>query len=463
MSLSSHFASSLKTAHRAGTRALLILSLLGTVPIWAQTDSSQAPSADAIKQLMDRLAAAEARIKQLENHSPTATPASAETPTQPAAQPEATPTAPATAAPATPPPAPEPEPAPAPAEEENHDHMMALPNGPVLHIRGFFDFDFDDGQVAQQLQYPLGQPAKTSFRAGEFDFFVTSQLAEKLSFVSEVVFSTSTNNAFGLDLERFQLTYKPSRYFEVSGGRFHTAIGYYNTAFHHGNWFSTATGRPFMYYFEDSGGPLPVHEVGVTTTGYVPSGKLNLHWIAELGNGSAEVGTNNYGDGVENFSSDRNRKDVNIAAYIRPEWLDGLQIGGSFLTGNLIPANGLPAVNQTVSSAYAVLIDPKWEFMNEFVVMHHQITNGGRSFNSPMGYTQLAYHINKFRPYFRFQEVLIPVSDPVTFFRGRYEGPSFGLRWDAFKYAAIKAQYNRVFLQNQPAQNGFELQTAFTF
>ena len=56
-----------------------------------------------------------------------------------------------------------------------------------------------------------------------------------------------------------------------------------------------------MYYFEDAGGVLPVHEVGVTTTGYVPSGKWNLHWTAEVGNGSATFGSDSFGDGVENL------------------------------------------------------------------------------------------------------------------------------------------------------------------
>ena len=95
-----------------------------------------------------------------------------------------------------------------------------------------------------------------------------------------------TTNEFSIDIERYQLTYRVNDYFSVSGGRFHTAIGYYNTAYHHGNWFSTAEGRPIMYLFEDSGGVLPVHTVGVTMTGLVPqTGNLGLHWIAEIGNG----------------------------------------------------------------------------------------------------------------------------------------------------------------------------------
>jgi len=439
---------------------VLSLFLIVTLTVNAQTSSDPAPTNETIKQLMDRLSAAEAKIKQLEaaqagNQAANPTPA----PATPAATTPA-----AAAAPQEPAPAPVPEPAPAEAPtDQSMDHMMTVPGGPVLHFRGFFDIDFDKGLAAENLSYPGGTTPNSTFRTGEFDLFMTSQLSDKLSFLSELVFSTDQTNAFGVDLERFQLTYRPSKYFEISAGRFHTAIGYYNTAFHHGTWFSTATGRPFMFYFEDSGGPLPVHEVGVTTTGYVPSGKLNLHWIAEIGNGSAEVGSPLYGDGVENFASDRNRKDLNFAAYIKPEWLSGLQVGGSFLTGDLIPSSGIvPKVNQTVSSIYVVYINGNWESLNEAVLLHHKIPDG-RSYNSPLSYTQLAYRFGKYRPYFRFQENNIPNNDPVTSFTGRYEGPSFGVRMDFFDYAALKFQYNRIYLRDAPTQNGFEAQLAFTF
>ncbi len=439
---------------------LFSLYLIGAATARAQSAGEQQPSNETIKQLLDRLAAAEARIKQLESQ------AGKQTGNPPAAEPQSGQTAPVpAAAPVTqqPEPVPEPAPAPAAAEEESHDHMMTVPGGPVLHFRGFFDFDFDKGIAAQNLQYPVGATSNATFRAGEFDLFITSQLADKLSFLTELVFSSDQTNAFGVDLERFQLTYRPTKYFEISAGRFHTAIGYYNTAFHHGTWFSTATGRPFMYYFEDSGGVLPVHEVGITTTGYVPSGKLNLHWIAEVGNGSSEFGSPNYGDGVENFASDRNRKDVNLAAYIKPEWVDGLQMGGSFLTGDLLPYGGIvPKVNQTVSSIYAVYINSKWEFLNEAVLLHHKIPNG-RSYNSPLSYSQIAYHIGKYRPYFRFQENNVPNNDPASPFVGRYEGPSAGIRMDFFDYAALKLQYNRIYLRDAATQNGFEAQIAFTF
>jgi hypothetical protein len=449
-------------------------------PARAQTNSTSANgvTAQQVQTFLDRLAAQEARIQELElkvqRLTGTATPAvsgaseraAVPIPPAPAAAPQTAATRssanpasalPQEAAPPTPPDS-------APAPEESMDHIMAIPHGPALHIRGFFDFDFDKGLAAQNLQYPVGSTPNATFRAGEFDLFMTSQLSDKLNFLAELVFGVDQTNAFYADVERFELTYRPSKYFEISAGRFHTDIGYYNTAFHHGTWFSTATGRPFMYYWEDSGGVLPVHEVGVTSTGFVPgSGKFNLHWTAEIGNGSAEFGSSDYGDGVESFASDRNRKDLNFAVYSKPEWLSGLQFGGSFLTGDLIPASGIvPKVNQTISSVYAVFINSQWEFMNEAVLLRHQIPNG-RSYNSPLSYTQLAYRIGKYHPYFRFQENNIPNNDPVAQFTGRYEGPSVGLRLDYFTYAALKLQYNRIYLRDAAAQNGVELQMAFTF
>lgn len=433
--------------------AAILLSMASLARAQAPLANAQAPDDhQLILQLAQEVKELKAEVSRLKG----------ETPVMPPPQPALAAMAPVAPAP---PPAPVQSAAPQPAPDmDSHDHMMAIPDGPQLRFRGFFDVDFDDGSVAQNLQYPLGVPAHTSFRSGEFDLFMTSQLSDKLSFLTEAVFSADQGNDFEVDLERFELTYQANQYFKISAGRYHSAIGYYNTAYHHGLWFSTATGRPYMDYFEDAGGVLPVHEVGMTTTGRVPGlNKLNLHWVAEIGNGSAEFGSANFGDGVQNFASDRNRKDVNFALYARPERFQGLQVGGSFMQGALVPVATGTQVRQNIASAYVVYVNGKWEFLNEAVLLRHQLPNGGRSYNSPMGYTQIAHSFGIYRPYFRFQEVNIPNNDPASSFVGRYEGPSIGLRVDMFSYAALKLQYNRVYLRNLPEQNGFETQMAFTF
>jgi hypothetical protein len=341
----------------------------------------------------------------------------------------------------------------------DHDHTMEIPGGPALKIRGFLDLNFLAGSPANPLQFPLGVPSHTTFQLGEFDLFVTSKLSEDLSFLAEMVVAADQTNQVGVDLERLQLTYKASPFFEVSGGRYHTAIGYYSTAFHHGTWFQAATGRPFMYYFEDSGGILPVHNVGVTTTGLVPgTASTGLHWIAEVGNGRS---SSNQGKPVQDYQSDRNAKSTNVAAYIKPTWLEGLQTGANWYHDRLYP-DSVTRVNQNITGVYAVYITPDWEFMNEAVRLRNTIDASGQTFDSKLMYTQLSRRFGPVRPYVRFQNVSSPAGDPVNIFIGKYEGPSVGLRYDLTTYAALKAQYNRLY-QDGPTTNGLDIQVAFTF
>jgi len=214
------------------------------------------------------------------------------------------------------------------------------------------------------------------------------------------------------------------------------------------------------YFFEDSGGVLPVHNVGLTATGLVPgASQLGLHWIAEVGNGRSSSPD---GQPVQNFVSDRNRKSVNFAAYIQPAAVPGLQVGGSFYDDRLAAVGNQPRTTQHISSAYAVFTDAKWEFLNEAVLLSN-ILPSGRSYNSPLAYTQFSRKFGIYRPYIRYQYVNVPENDPVNIYTGRYNGPSIGLRVDVTDYAAFKIQYNRFDQRNQPALNGLNAQISFAF
>jgi len=46
-------------------------------------------------------------------------------------------------------------------------------------------------------------------------------------------------------------------------------------------------GAPLSLSIEDRGGILPVHTVGASASGLIPSGHLGLHYVAEVGNGRA--------------------------------------------------------------------------------------------------------------------------------------------------------------------------------
>ncbi|HEY3840988.1 MAG TPA: hypothetical protein VGL72_30670 [Bryobacteraceae bacterium] len=432
-----------------------------------------------IRQLMLRLEASERRIQVLEEKLRAVSEAPPITPQLAKADPAPAGIAPSVALAALPEPqvdahAAMAQPAdPSSSSEPMQGHNMEIPGGgPTLKIRGFFDFNFGTGSIANPLLFPVissgcqicgnpPTPAHTGFQAGEFDLFITSKLSNHLSFVGEVIMGADNTNAFSLDIERYQLTYTHNDYFSISGGRFHTSIGYYNTAFHHGNWFSTAEGRPIMYLFEDSGGILPVHTVGLTMTGLVPhSGSLGLHWIAEIGNGRSS--TSYAAEPVQNFYSDRGYKATNFAAYVKPEWLHGLQIGGSYYHDHIEP-RGVPHVAQNVYSAYAVYNTPSWEILNEAVLLENHLLTTPVTYKSPMAYSQISRGFGIYRPYFRYQYVNSRGGDPVNILQGLYYGPSVGIRIDYSEYAAFKLQYNRLFKGNLPAANGLNAQVAFTF
>ena len=185
----------------------------------------------------------------------------------------------------------------------------------LLRIRGFGDISFHGSTQHGDT---------TSFSLGQLDLFVTSDVSDKFKFLSEIVFEggpsniygnvTGEPNSFSVDVERYLLQYSHNDYFNVSAGRGHTSIGYYNTTYHHSSWLQTTTGRPFLFDFEDHGGILPIHMVGVSATGQIPSGSLGLHYVAEVGNGRASRQPIDQ-EPVQNVIDDQSHKAYNVALF----------------------------------------------------------------------------------------------------------------------------------------------------
>lgn len=332
----------------------------------------------------------------------------------------------------------------------------------LLRMRGFGDINFHGD---------TGKGDTTSFTLGQLNLFVTSDISEKFKFLGEIVFEAGPDNiygktggepnAFGVDVERMLVQYSYNDYFNISAGRFHTAIGYYNTAYHHSTWFQTATGRPFLFEFEDRGGILPIHTVGTSISGLIPSGTLGLHYVAEVGNGRAS--RNPFlEEPVQNIVDDQNHKAFNFAMFARPEALRGLQAGFSVYRDVLVPASQ-PPVGETILAAHVVYIRPKFEWLNEALVVRHAPLGLSHVYQTPGFYTQISKQFGAYRPYFRYQYVNASNEEPIFPDVGRRNGPSAGIRFDASESVALKMQYDYTALRNQQAINSLALQLGFTF
>jgi hypothetical protein len=333
-----------------------------------------------------------------------------------------------------------------------HEHEEST-TGPRFKIQGFADIN---------LRASNQKGATTAFSLGQLDLFITSQLSEKFSVVSELILDAKRDNSFEFEIHRLLLRYAMNDYLNLSAGRYHTGIGYYNTAFHHGSYFATAANRPFLFAFESQGGVLPLHNVGVSATGRIPSGRLGLRYVAEVGNGRS---VRSAADRVVQTSFDENNgKSYNLGLNARPDWLPGLQTGVSFYHDRLTPVSA-PNIDQRIMAAHVVYQSPRYEWLNEALFIRHKPTTGagGVATYTPGFYTQFARRFGKAQPYFRYQYVNALARDLLFRDIGRRNGPSFGLRYDVTNYAAFKAQYDRTERRGLSALDELIMQLAFTF
>ena len=348
---------------------------------------------------------------------------------------------------------------------------------PKLSFHGFGNVDY----TLNNTVGANGRAARNTFALGQLDFFVTSQLSDTISILGEVVMEAGGDNSMGIDLERLLFKWKPNDYLNLDVGRYHTSVGYYNTAYHHGTWFQTAVGRPQFLDFEDGGGIIPAHNVGIHVNGDVPSGSLGLGYILELGNGRAYNEANP--GAVQNIVDGSKYKAFNVAFIARPEALPGFQMGAGLYHDTLSPVlaagTALAPVARTdelMFHAHAIYKGGPWEYLSEGYLVRHR-TKGDSAHHTPAGFGQVAYKFDSLTPFLRLTYVNAIAADqawPVIGSHGLRWGPGVGIRWDFSTLAAFKLQYDHIYTHvsktSDPASvdfkgwnSSFTAQIAFTF
>jgi hypothetical protein len=442
--------------------AILLSARLGRAQQAGTVGSGSDADKQTIQVLMQRIERLEARVAQLEGTKAEAfrlesgsapSPFTARTASGPAAGPaEGQASQPKPQAQSS-----EPEQESTILEPERMDMSKTL-----LRIRGFGDIDFRGTDQ---------RGSTNSFSLGQLNLFVTSDISEKFKFLSEIVFEAGPDNfynvpggnrnQFTVDVERYLVQYSHNDYFNLAFGRYHTAIGFYNTAYHHSTWFQTTTGRPLLFEFEDRGGILPIHNVGLSASGRIPSGPLGLHYVAEIGNGRQSRSPLTE-EPVQNEVDENNYKAFNLALFARPEAIRGLQFGFSGYHDRLMP-RGKPRVDETILAAHAVYMVPKFEWLNEVVLVRHTPEGSSQVFNTPAFYSQIAKRFGSYQPYFRYQYINGSDHEPIFPAVGRIEGPSVGVRYDASESVSFKAQYDYNIARHIASYNTLTLQLGFTF
>jgi len=328
--------------------------------------------------------------------------------------------------------------------------------------QGFGEVDYKalNQRIPELGTYGFVPGSTGNFYTGDLDLLLTSRISDKASVLAEIAIGEGDAQSYNIDLERVLFNYDYNDHLRMSFGRYQTAIGYYNTAFHSGSWFQTTADRPLVMEFSDDGGVLPTQAVGLFSTGPIPSGKLGLNYIAEYGS-SDTIRPNLNGQGV---TDENNGNHINIGLFARPDSIPGLQIGGSIYHDRISDFAKGPDVRlgQMIVNGHVVYIRRGIEFLSEGFLIRHAYYNSSTVYNTPAFYAQISKQFHRARPYFRYQYINADQGGILDDVDLRY-GPSFGVRYDFTDSIAFKTQLDHTVRKGESDFDGLHMQLVFKF
>jgi hypothetical protein len=312
------------------------------------------------------------------------------------------------------------------------DHSMEPKTASRLTIHFFADV------VGEKAWGSIGAPS--TFNLGVLDLFVHAQPSPEFYLLTEVGFEPTVQD-YTLDVERMEAGWSPRSWFQATIGRYHTPLGYWNTAFHHGKWLLTTIENPLLFKFEDENGPLPVHTIGILVYGQIALGQgSSLLYHLGVGNGRGATP-----DPPQKLMDIHEGKSVLGGLHFLA---GGFRIGGSVYLDKTMP-EATPGIEMTEQILVGDLTYTKapWEFLVEGATIRHSYAEdtGDRVVNDWGGYVQLSYQLlERVRPYARAEVQRISPDDPFFSSIPDQARQLGGIRFDVIDALAVKLEGGNV-------------------
>jgi hypothetical protein len=299
-----------------------------------------------------------------------------------------------------------------------------------------------------------------AFSIGGLDFYSSASYGARLNFLAELVLELEEGGETAFDLERLWVGYTFSDLLTVRAGRQHSALGYWNKTYHHGKQLFLTTDRPFFLAFEDDGGIMPVHIVGIELEG--TTGLAGIRWKYELnfGNGPRI----NFADKVldpNNTSDNNNSKQLILRLSARPSRHLGVTLG-LFGTTYRVDTTAKTDLQELILGADLSYLEGSWEFISEYFRLRN--SEG----HADAFYIQLGHaFFDTMTPYARYEYLNVDPTDPyfsdLQNNADRYQ-QILGLRFDIdYLKSSLKVQYRHDDKRGDKTYNVLETQWSFSF
>jgi hypothetical protein len=309
---------------------------------------------------------------------------------------------------------------------------LAQPARADLTLHAFADVNAHLGHAADHTHL--------DFNSNRLDLFGSGS-HERVSLLSEVVFEVGDNNEFAPDVERLQISYTFADYLRVSAGRFHTSIGYYNDAFHHGAVFQLPTERPRTVRFEDDGGLIPAHFVGFHADGRVPLGaEMRLRYDVEVANSRGPTR-----DVVVNAFDPLDAKAVNGRLRLEvPVGEGNAFVGVNAVFDKIAEISGRPELSERMFGVHAIYQGPLLSLIAEGYLIRHS-DPAGNDFDTRAGFVEAGVRLPQdVTPYAIVERIDLPDGgDPYFTAEGSQTLGTVGVRWLFAEATAVKLEASR--------------------
>ena len=283
------------------------------------------------------------------------------------------------------------------------------------------------------------------------DLYLTAENG-RVRALTELNFEVNPEGEIDTDLERIQIGYAFGDALTLWAGRFHSPYGYWNTAYHHGAQIQPSILRPRFLDFEDRGGILPAHDVGLWATGRLPMGDSVLHYDAWLAN-APRIGANGVLDqNVAGATNGHALVGLNLGLPI-----GGATVGVHALTGRIGgPVDGQSTADLRILGGYAFYDEDNWEAMAEYFGFQDRNVPDGGVHSSRAAYAHVGRTFGAWTPYVRYELASLDQAD--NYFALMAGGQSYrrallGVRYDIDPRSTVKFEFNRTRLTDRILDN----------
>jgi hypothetical protein len=333
---------------------------------------------------------------------------------------------------------------------------------PKFSLHGFTDATF----LTESASPPVGgDETEAGFFLGEFDLYMVSHLGRRLSFLGEVVFEFEDDGETRSDVERVFLKYSQSDLLWASIGRRHTPLGHWNETYHHGFLLQPTVQRPTVLSFEDKGGVLPVHSVGMDVGGRLFRRAWSLDYRAGIYNGRGEST-----EVVQAFGDANTNKATLLKVSFEREKTDRVKFGVMGHADVIPPDPGVAErdgdIEEKILGFHFVYDRPQIKFLGEYYFIRHENDPTDTTYEHRGYYAIAIWQPWKLKPYVGYDVLDLEQGDPYYVGVLPYQQRSLvGLRFDPQPFLAIKLELRHDDRLEQPETevNGLAIQVAYTF